>query len=124
MKAKHLATFERKAPTLDHFIGEVDEWVEVTKAWIGLEPVQITAQMNEATEGAQVSGQRKVIARATWTPTLATLDSTCRMKLANVTPTVPSDLSDDRNYRIFYIEQLVNINENNRELQLLLMERT
>lgn len=92
---------------LDAFIGEANEWEEVTKAWIHLD-TNIAQQPGESIETTQVSTKRRVIANATWTPTLASVDSACRLRCGE---------------RIFEIDQVVNAGEQNRLLQFQLVER-
>lgn len=122
-RANILAIIERKSATLDYFIGEVDEWEEVTKAWVQIDPVVLFAQRMEFEDSSQTTSTRKLIVKTEWTPTLAAVDTSCRLKVAKTTPVAPDDLGDDANYRIFHIDQLQNVGEQNRELQLMVVEQ-
>lgn len=106
-KQKHLVTFERKAPTLDAFIAGTDEWVEVAKAYVSFESAVI-GQKSEYQETAQTTSQRRSVVRAQWTPAMAAVDTACRMTYGD---------------RRFEIDQLINVGEHNRELQLSVSER-
>jgi hypothetical protein len=106
-----LATFERKNPTLDYFSGEVDEWSEVTKAW-GRFETEGGLNVGEQVENEQVANIRRAVFRTIWTPAMARVDSACRMT-ANV----------GGNERSFQINQIVNVGEQNREIQLNVEER-
>lgn len=99
-----LATFERKAAVLDAFIGQTDEWQEVARAWISVEHVSA----REYVEAAQVTAQHKLLVKTAWTTTLGTVDAACRMTFDG---------------RVFEIEQITNVAEQNRQLQLIVMER-
>lgn len=94
---------------LDAFIGETDEWVEVTKAYVEMDVPAIFAQRQEYAETTQTVSTRKTIAKAVWTPVLAVVDAACRMTF---------------NGRVFHIDQITNPGENNRELQFMVVERT
>lgn len=113
MKARYLATFERENAPLDYFVSEVPEWTEVTKAWVAIEPAAIMAQRSEFEETTQTTSTRKSIIKTTWTPAVAAIDTACRMR-ATVNEVE----------RTWAIEQVVNVNEANRELHLLVTERT
>ncbi len=108
MNRNFLATIERKAPTLDAFLGQSDEWELVTKAWVSMEPLGITTQRGEFIDTNQTKGTRKSIFKTDWAPDLANVDSACRMRIEN---------------RIFHIDQIVNVGEQNRELQFLVVEK-
>lgn len=107
-KPHKLVTFERKAPLLDAFIGETDEWEEITKAYVSFESAVI-GQRSEFQETTQTTSTRRSIVRTEWTPTLSALDTSCRMTYGE---------------RVFEIDQLVNPSERNKQLQLMVIERT
>ncbi len=104
-----LATFERKSPPLDHFISGADEWELVAKAWVSIEPIGIASQRTEFVDTNQIKGTRKSIVKTDWAPDLAQVDSACRMRVDE---------------RVFEIEQIVNVGEQNRELQMMVVEKT
>ncbi len=123
MRRTHLATFERPSPVLDHFIGERSQWEEVTKEWIALNPVEQTTS-SEMVNDARVIALSRFTATLTCSPTVMGLDPSCRMKVAKFTPVNESEPNSDENFRIFQIADITNIREQNRELQLLVIERT
>lgn len=121
---RSLVIFERQAPVLDHFIGEAAAWQEVTKAWISLSPPPASTQAGEFIGAAQTTSQRKLIAKLYFTPATDAITTDCRMKLAKLIPVNEANANDDANYRIFNIDQIVNVGEQNRELEMLVVERT
>lgn len=122
-RANKLVIFERKAEEIDLFSGEVQQWKEVTKAYVSLSS-DIASQRGETTDADQRTSIRRGIVKTTWTPTMAKIDTACRMKIAKFETVNPDKASDDLNFRIFGIDSLVNVNEQNRELQIGVMERS
>lgn len=112
MRANILATIERKAPTLDHFIGEVGEWVEVARAWVTVDPPAVFAQRQEFFQNEQTQAQIKHIVRAVWSPDLANIDTACRLRLT----------TNDGIERTLHIHNVINPNSGNRMLELLCVE--
>lgn len=119
---RSLVVFEQQLPVLDHFIGEAPAWEEVTKAWIGLSPEPV--QAGESVESEQTTSKRKSVAKLYYTPATAAITTDCRMKLAKLIPVNEANANDDANYRIFHIDQIINVKEENRELEMLVVERT
>lgn len=115
-----LAIFERPAPVLDPLLGEKPRWCEVTKAWVGLEPLN----GRELLLAQQVQAHTTLKLTTTWTPTIAAVDTACRMKIAKLTPVKPNEPKSDDNFRIFNIESLMNVREQNRELEMMVVEKT
>lgn len=113
MKARHLAIFEQPISPLDAFIGEAKAYEEITKAWIHLDTNAILAQRTEFVESQQSTQVRKHVAKCTWTPTMATITTGCRMRIER----------QDGTSRVFGIDAIVNVDERNRELQMQLVER-
>lgn len=114
MNANILATFERKAPPLDHFIGESSEWSEVTKAWVSVEPAALMAQRFEFEDTQGIASQSRYTLATMWTPTLAGIDTACRVRA-----TTPDGIE-----RTYQIQSLVNVGNANRELQYTCIEAT
>lgn len=119
----NLVIFERQSGVMDYFVAEVAEWAEVARAYVKLSAV-IQGQRGEFVEDQQTKSQRRSMASMTWTPTLSQVDTACRMKMAKPIPELSEDLNNDRNYRIFHIDQIVNVGEENRELQMNVVEMT
>lgn len=114
-----LATFERQAPVLDSLAGEKPKWDEVTKAWIGLEPLN----GRELLLAQQVKSQLSHKLTTTWTPTLSVIDSVCRLKIAKMVQVKPNEPKSDDNFRIFNIESVANVKEQNRQLEMMVVEK-
>jgi len=119
-----LLIFERQKPVLDHFIGETDKWEEVCKAWCKLEPAQIYAQRFEFADSGKTTSTRKSVLTVHYTPTTATIRTDCRAKLARDVAVNETNATADENYRMFHVEQIVNVGEQNRKLQMLVQELT
>ena len=108
MRANILATIERKAPTLDHFIGEVGEWVEVARAWVYVEPMRTAERL----EQQQIQAHTTHNLRTIWTAELEAVDTACRLRL-----TTTAGIE-----KIYQIAEIQNIREQNRELRLVCIE--
>lgn len=121
-RQNHIATFERKNSPLDHFVSEAPAWDFVARAGVELEPLGATTQRTEFVDGNQVKSTRRTIVRTTWTPTLANVDSACRMKVAKPVAVNNDNLEADENFRIFGIEQIVNVGERNRVVEMMVAE--
>jgi head-tail adaptor len=119
-----LLIFERKASPLDHFVEGTPEWEEVCKAWASLEPVALFAQGGEFVDASQTKSQRKSIAKLDCTATTLQITTDCRAKLRKPIPVDESDTEADVNFRISQIDQIVNVKEQNRNLEMLVVERT
>ncbi len=104
-----IGIFERFTEPLDKWTGEVGSWQEVAREWVGLTPQRIDTQRTEFVDAAQNKSTRKTVADCTWTPTTAAIDTACRMRVGE---------------RIFEIESILNVGENNRELQMMVIEKT
>lgn len=115
-----LIVFERKIPPLDYMVAEVPDWPEVCKAWCSLEP--LTGR--ELFQAQQVQSQTTHKVCLTYTAETARITSDCRLKLAKAIPVNEAEPTSDENYRIFEIEQIVNVREQNRELELMVVEKT
>jgi hypothetical protein len=123
MTRNHLAYFERKVAP-DPWINQLESWEEVTREWIGLEPVALFAQRGEFTDSSQVTGTRKFKATATYSPTIGSLTSDNRFKIRKPVAVNEDEPEHDSNYRIFHIENTVNVLEQNRVLELMVIEKT
>jgi len=117
------AIFERKIPTEDEFAGELVEWEEVCREWVSLEPFALSGQRQEFIDVIQTKGTRKSKATLTHSPTTAAITTDYRMKIAKPTPVNQQEPNDDANFRIFHIEQIVNVREQNRELEFMVIEK-
>jgi head-tail adaptor len=105
----HKAIFERLVQPADLFTGEAGQWEEVCREWVSLAPVQIFAQRFEFTDAAQITSQRKSIAKTIYSASTARITTDCRMTVGE---------------RVFEIVQLINTDEQNREFELLVVEKT
>lgn len=121
-KRIHKAIFERECLPTNQFTGEQGTWQEVAREWIGLTPQEVTTQRGEFIDAAQTKGVRKSVADCCWSNTMAAVDSACRMKLAKPNVVDESEPNSDVNFRIFHIENIVNVKELNRELQFVVVE--
>jgi hypothetical protein len=116
--------FERKSPPLDYFVAEAAEWEEVCRAWCSLEPVVLMAQRQEFIDATQTTLTRKSTLKLSWTPETDRITTDCRAKLAKAIPVNEAEPNNIANYRIFEIDQIVNVKEQNRELELMVVEKT
>jgi head-tail adaptor len=112
--------FERKSPPLDYFVAEAAEWEEVCRAWCSLEPLR----GRELFEAMQVQSQTTHKMCLTYTPETTRITTDCRAKLAKAIPVNEAEPEHIANYRIFEIDQIVNVKEQNRELELMVVEKT
>jgi len=108
MKRNTLATIERRAATLDYFVGETEEWETVTRAWIDWWPDTGTEQFENGQVKARVSGTAKTL----WASDLATVDSACRLRFTGT----------DGIERTVQIERVLNWHNQNKELHFLCVE--
>jgi len=60
--------------------------------------------------------------KLTHSPTAATVTTECRMKIRRNVAVNEDEPDDDANFRIFGIENIVNVREENRELQFMVTE--
>lgn len=108
MKANTLATFERKAATLDYFVGETEEWEVVTQAWVDWWPNTGAEQVEDSQLKSRVSGTAKTM----WTTELLPVDSACRVRLTGT----------DGVERTLHIERVLNWHNQNKELHFSCVE--
>jgi hypothetical protein len=118
----HKAIFERKG-SLDHWVDQQQEWEEVCREWIYLEPFALFGQRQEFIDSSQITVTRKQRAAVTYSPTMATVTTDCRLKIRKPVTVDEDEPEHDTNYRIFHIENIVNVREQNRELELMVIER-
>lgn len=114
----HNAIFERKA-TLDAWTDTQQEWEEVCREWVSLTPLN----GREYFEAKQVQAATTHKARLTHSPTAATITTDCRMKIRKPVLVDEGDETADANYRIFAIDNIVNVREQNRELEMMVQEK-
>ncbi len=122
-KRNILVTFEKRNEPEDHFGELAGTWETLTKAWVSIEPTKVESQRAEFVDGAQVTSTRRSIIKAHCTSKLLELTTKCRMKFRRLNDVRPAEPEHDANYRIFQIEQIVNVDEANRELQLMVTEQ-
>lgn len=108
MRANILATIERKAPVLDHFIGQAAEWETVTKAWVYVEPQRTLERL----EQQQIQGHTTHNLRTAWTAEMEAVNTACRLRLSTTAGIE----------KIYQITEIQNIREQNRELRLVCAE--
>lgn len=119
----HKAIFEREAKPADGFGAAEGKWLEVAREFVGWPPVSILGQGREFIDAQQIKGIRKSVADCAWSPTMATVDSSCRMKIAKTSVVDEQEPDNDVNFRIFGIESILNVGELNRELQFMVVEK-
>jgi head-tail adaptor len=115
----HKAIFERPLPVEDDFNSQ-PQWQLVCEEWVSLEPLS----GRELLLAQQMQSQTTHKSYTTFSPSTAQINSQCRMKIAKVWPENEQDPSDDANFRIFQLESAVNVREQNREIELRVIERT
>ncbi len=119
-KRIYKAIFERFIQPADNFGTALGEWQEVAREWVSLTPQTIGKEFVDA---AQVKGTTPSITYCNWSRTMAGVDIACRMKIAKLDVVNEQEPDDDANFRIFGIENIVNVREQNRELQLMVLEK-
>lgn len=113
------AIFERKANPLDYFGGEKEVWNELFREIVKLAPLT----GNERVESAQVTALATHKAEIHWSPTASKLKAEDRFKIHRNETVDAENPADDANYRIFHLESVVNVREQNRTLELMAVER-
>lgn len=104
----HLAIFEREHTIEDFFTEGPGGWEEVCRAYVSLEPMPANAQRLEFVDTAQNKSVRRNLARTIWTHETKLIDTKCRMKVGD---------------RVFHLNSVVNVDERNREIQMLVEEQ-
>lgn len=112
-----LATFERSS-VANEFENTSGEWGELCKAFVNLEP--LTGR--EFLEAAQIQTRMTHRGRLIYTAQTAQIKSKDRFKIALPTLVEPEEPDKDINFRIFQIESIVNVREQNQELELMAVE--
>lgn len=115
-----LATFERPGEVLDHFIEGAPAQELVCRAWVSAKPLSGREVFN-AQQVQSIASQKYC---TIWTQDTAKIDTGCRMKFAKPEPVKPDEPNHDDNFRVFQIESIVNVGERNRELEMMVVERT
>jgi head-tail adaptor len=106
-------------PQTTTYNGVDGTWEEVTREWVALAP-QTGSEFVNAT---QTTATSKLLVYTTFSPSMADVTTKCRMKIAKLSMVNEDDPNADENYRIFNIEDITNVREQNRELQLLVTEK-
>ncbi len=119
-KRIHKAIFERFAQPADTFGLAKGEWQEVAREWVSLAP---QAMAKEFVDAAQVKGNTAFFCYCNWSRTMAAVDIACRMKLSKLDVVNEQEPDADENFRIFGISEIQNVREQNRELQLMVLEK-
>ena len=115
----HKATFEKRLPPLDNFGSEEEGWEHVCDEWVSLEPLS----GRELLEAQQVQAQARHKIRLTHSPTAATITTDYRLKIRKPVVVDEDEPESDVNYRVFHIENIVNVREANRELEMMVVEK-
>lgn len=117
------AIFERFTEPDDAFGALTGTWEEVAREWVGLKSMPPNAK-GEIQDTNQTKALATYIADCCWSQTMdAAVDTSCRLKLSRPTVVDESEPNSDANFRIFNIADIVNVNEMNRELQFMVVER-
>ena len=120
----YIGIFERFVPPTDNFGAAVGEWQEVAREWVELKPQQLDPK-GEIQDDNQTKSFARFIAECVWSPSLeSAIDTSCRMKISKRNVVNESEPNSDENFRIFQIVDMVNVREMNRDLQLMVTERT
>lgn len=115
----HKAIFERKANPLDTWSAEKEVWDELFREVMKLAPLT----GSERVESAQVTALATHKAEIYWSPTASKLTTGDRFKIHRNDTVDAENPADDANYRIFHLESVVNVREQNRTLELMAVER-
>lgn len=113
-----LMIFERKKKPLDNFGTGADQYDEVCKEYVSLEPLSGRELIN----AQQVQAQTTHKLRLHYSPGTSKVTPRDRAKWKKPEPVDTSDLNADCNYRIFNIESVINVREQNRELEMMVVE--
>ncbi len=112
-----LAIIERQEER-DDVEGSGGEWAELTTAYINLAPLngreRLIAAQTQAHTTHKITGHYG---------DLKNVLPEDRLKIAKLETVDEDDTENDVNFRIFHIESMVNVNEMNREIELLVVER-
>lgn len=114
----HKATFERKLPP-DVWTGQLERWELECREFVSLEPLTGRELFNA--QQVQSLATQKV--KLTYSATTAAVTTAHRMKIRKPVTVNENEPEHDDNYRIFHIENIVNVREMNRELELMVQER-
>lgn len=114
---RELAIFERQGEGND-IDGTVGAWGLLFKEFVSLTP--LTGR--ELLIGAQIQSRATHLARLHWSPEANVLKTSDRFKFSLPEPVNQTNKNDPANFRIFNIEDATNVNEANRELQLMCVE--
>jgi head-tail adaptor len=118
-KRNYKATFEVQLQPLDHFTGESGSREVICREYVSLSPMS----GRELIEAEQVQSQTTHKVFVNYGASMARVTTAHRMKIARPVAVDNDDPEADANYRIFNIESIVNVNEANRELQMMVVER-
>ncbi len=121
-KRIHKAIFEREQLPADNFGASVSTWCEVAREWVGLKTLQLDPK-GEFVDANQTKALTRYTVDCCWSRTMDAVDASCRMKLARDSVVDETEPKADANFRIFHISDIVNVNEMNRELQMLVVEK-
>ncbi len=116
------AIFERKQEPDDQFNASTGKWCEVAREWVGLKTQPLDAK-GEFVDANQTKALARYVVDCCWSNTMSVVDTSCRMKLNRPNVVDESEPNSDENFRIFHISDIVNVNEMNRELQFLVVEK-
>lgn len=112
------AIFEKKLEPGDQWSGEHGGWQETFREFISLRP--LTGR--EVVETQQIVGQVTHRAFLHWSETASTLHPKDRFKIAKPVTVDPNDANHDANFRMFEITSVINVQERNREIELVCKE--
>jgi SPP1 family predicted phage head-tail adaptor len=117
VKFNRLATLEHRTLPDDPLSSQAVAWTEYRTAWISLEPLG----GREPIQAQQIKGEVSHRIRMEFYSDVVPLD---RLKIRNGVVIGDTDNpADDRFYRIFQIDSVLNFMEQNREMQLLCKEQ-
>ncbi len=119
-KRIHKAIFERFTQPTDNFGTAEGQWLPIAREWVSLAP---QAMAREFVDAAQVKGNTIFFCYCNWSRTMAAVDITCRMKLSKLDVVNEQEPDADENFRLFGISEIQNVREQNRELQMMVLEK-
>jgi head-tail adaptor len=110
------AIFERRTP-IDDVTGTGGQWQQAFQAFIGLEPLR-------GSEYIEAQKLQAVVSHKVCTHWRDGVTTKGRLKIAKYKKPKPLEPDHDDNFRIFHVVSVINVGEMDRELELMVIERT
>ncbi len=115
-RQQHLATIQYSEETSDAFRGLVGEWTDLcSPVYVQFMPIAGREYFQAQQVEAQTTHRVRLHYRSDVLP---------KMRLRMAKPGIEDlDEADDNHHRIFQIDSVINVNEANRELELMVTEQ-